>query len=126
MSEDPKSSEVQTQRSRSSHSAWFGGAVLIIVGLAFMLWNFNIPYIQKSNWWALFILIPIVAILDDIYRIAISDAMGKAGRIASKVVGLFILSAVMVIFLFGINLGMYWPVLLIVAGLVFLVAALIK
>ena len=109
-----------------NRAAWFGGAVLIIVGLAFIVENLHLPFIQENNWWAIFLLIPIVAILDDIYRIYTSTAERKAGAFVSKLVGLLVIGTIMVIFLFGINLGIYWPVLLIAAGLVFLVAALIK
>jgi len=111
---------------RHGRSTWFVGAVLIIVGLAFIVENLELPYIKEDNWWAVFLLIPIVAILDDIYRIYTTSSDGKAGAIASKAVGLFIIGAVMIVFLFGLNLGIYWPVLLIAAGVVFLIAALIK
>jgi hypothetical protein len=127
MSENPeKTQEITKSTSKHGRSAWFGGVVLIIVGLAFIVQNLDLPYVKEGNWWAIFILIPIVAILDDIYRISISQSEGKTGAITSKAIGLLVLGVVMVIFLFGVNLGIYWPVLLIAAGLVFLVAALIK
>jgi len=127
MSENPQSTEKEPKSvTKHGRAAWFGGAVLIIVGLAFIIENLGLPFIKEENWWAVFLLIPIVAILDDIYRIYTTTPEGKAGAIASKMVGLLVLGAIMIIFLFGVNLGMYWPVLLIAAGLVFLVAALIK
>jgi hypothetical protein len=127
MSENPQSVEKETKSvTKHGRAAWFGGAVLIIVGLAFIIENLNLPFIRNDNWWAVFLLIPIVAMLDDIYRIYTTTPDGKAGAIASKAVGLFVIGVIMVIFLFGINLGIYWPVLLIAAGLVFLVAAVIK
>ena len=127
MSENPKIEvKVDTSVKKSNRSSWFVGVVLIIVGLAFIVENLDLPYIKEGNWWAVFLLIPIAAILDDIFRITSSGGEGKAGAIASKMVGLCIVATVMVIFLFGINLGIYWPVLLIAAGVVFLAAALIK
>ncbi len=127
MSENPQTPQIPaTAPVRRGRAAWYGGAVLIIVGLAFIVQNLHLPFIQEGNWWALFLLIPIVAILDDIYRIYTTAPQGKAGAIASKAVGLLVIGAIMIIFLFGINLGIYWPVLVIAAGLVFLVAALIK
>jgi hypothetical protein len=127
MSENPKIDiKVETSGTKPGRSAWFAGAVLIIVGLAFIVEHLNLPYINEGNWWAIFLLIPIVSILDDIYRIYTTGSEGKAGAIASKAVGLFILGVIMIIFLFGLNLGIYWPVLLIAAGVVFLAAALIK
>ena len=127
MTENPKIDiKVETSVTKPGRSAWFTGAVLIIVGLAFIVENLNLPYFKEGNWWAIFLLIPIVSILDDIYRIYTTGSEGKAGAIASKAVGLFILGVIMIIFLFGLNLGIYWPVLLIAAGVVFLVAAFIK
>ena len=127
MSENPQTTEKE-QKSVTKHgrSAWFGGVVLIIVGLAFIVENLNLPFIKNDNWWAVFFLIPIAAILDDIYRIYASGSEGKAGAIASKVVGLLVFGAAMVIFLFGFQLGIYWPVLLIAVGLALLIAALVK
>lgn len=127
MSENPQTTGKE-QKSVTKHgrAAWFGGVVLIIVGLAFIVENLNLPFIKNGNWWAVFLLIPIVAILDDIYRIYSTTPEGKSGAIASKVVGLLVISAVMVIFLFGVQLGIYWPVLLIAVGLALLVAAVIK
>jgi hypothetical protein len=124
MPQTPKTTE--SPAAKHGRAAWFGGAVLIIVGLAFIVDNLNLPFIKEGNWWAVFLLIPIVAILDDIYRITSASSEGKAGAITSKLVGLLIIAAIMIIFLFGINLGIYWPVLLIAAGLVFLIAALVK
>jgi hypothetical protein len=127
MSENPEIKQKDEKSiDKPGRSAWFVGAVLIIVGLAFIVENLNLPYFKEGNWWAIFLLIPIIAILDDIYRIYTTSSEGKAGAIASKAVGLFILGVIMIIFLFGLNLGIYWPVLLIAAGVVFLAAALIK
>jgi hypothetical protein len=127
MSENPVIKQKEDKNvEKQGRSTWFVGAVLIIVGLAFIVENLNLPYFKEGNWWAIFLLIPIVAILDDIYRIYSTHNEGKAGAIASKAVGLFILGVIFVIFLFGLNLGIYWPVLLIAAGVVFLAAALIK
>jgi hypothetical protein len=127
MSENPLTTEKeQNTVTKHGRAAWFGGLVLIIVGLAFIVENLNLPFIKNGNWWAVFLLIPIVAILDDIYRIYTTTPEGKAGAIASKIVGLLVISTVMVIFLFGVQLGIYWPVLLIAVGLALLIAALVK
>jgi hypothetical protein len=127
MSENPQTID-QEQKKVTKHgrSAWFGGVVLIIVGLAFIVENLHLPFIKNGNWWAVFFLIPIVAILDDIYRIYTTTPEGKTGAIASKLVGLLVFGAAMVIFLFGIQLGIYWPVLVIAVGLALLIAALVK
>lgn len=127
MSENPQTIEnEQKSEAKRGRAAWFGGVVLIIVGLAFIVQNVNLPFIKSGNWWAVFILIPIVAILDDIYRIYSTTPEGKIGAIASKLVALLVFGAFLVIFLFGIQMGIYWPVLLIAVGLAMLVAALVK
>ena len=42
---------------RAKHStSWIGGAILILLGVVFLLQNMGIPFL--ANWWALFILIP--------------------------------------------------------------------
>ncbi|HVP20663.1 MAG TPA: hypothetical protein VMS73_02260, partial [Anaerolineaceae bacterium] len=43
---------------RSSSSGWIFGVVLILIGAAFFLQNFNL--LQINNWWALFLLIPAI------------------------------------------------------------------
>src|SRR5512135_2452866 len=48
------------QRRAMRHSwgygGWIGGAVLILLGVVFLLHNFGLVY--PFNWWALFILLP--------------------------------------------------------------------
>jgi hypothetical protein len=127
MSEQPQTPQTPSSSvSKRGRAAWYGGAVLIIVGLAFIVENLHLPFIQEGNWWAIFLLIPIVAILDDIYRIYTTSTERKTGAITSKVVGLLIISVIMIVFLFGVNLGIYWPLVLIAAGLAFLIAAIIR
>jgi hypothetical protein len=69
------------------------------------------------NWWALFILIPafwaFVAAWDS-YQDNRKLTQGGAG---SLTVGI-LLTIVAFIFLLNLNVGLYWPVLLIVGGLI--------
>jgi hypothetical protein len=95
MSENPVPTNIE-QKDTTKHSrpAWFGGVVLIIVGLAFIVQNLHLPFIKTGNWWAVFILIPIAAILFDIYHIYTTMPEGKTGAIASKLVALLVLGGI--------------------------------
>jgi hypothetical protein len=102
---------------------WFGGAVLILVGVIFLIGEFTSFHLQ--NWWALFILIPAVGSFATAWT-----AYQKQQRLTSVVrgplIGGIILTCVALIFLLQLDLGRYWPVFLIVAGVAVLLGALIK
>jgi drug/metabolite transporter (DMT)-like permease len=102
---------------------WFGGAVLIFIGVIFLVKD--IPFLHLDNWWALFILIPAFTSLASAWT-----TYRRQQRITSAVrgplIGGIILICVALIFLFNLDFGRYWPVFLIVAGLGTLIGALIK
>jgi hypothetical protein len=73
---------MNTESSEIKHHSgnWIGGAVLIGLGIIFLLQNFM--NISLANWWALFIMIPAIG------------ALGEPGRPTMKVeVNLIPLSA---------------------------------
>ena len=96
------------------NTAWIGGAVLIVIGVVFLLQN--ISGLNLGNWWALFILIPAVGSLATAWRLYQTH-----GRLTSAVrgplIGGFILLLVSAIFLFNLDWGKVWPFFLIIAGL---------
>jgi hypothetical protein len=115
--------EARRQRRGGRSYAWVGGAILILVGLALLLQNMGIPFLE--NWWALFILIPGLGFLAaawDSYRD--SDRLTRRG--AGLLAGGVLLTILAVVFLFGLDFGLAWPVLLIVGGLVLLGAELYR
>ena len=110
----------------SRGSTWITGLILIILGAAFLLRNTGSFELPLKNWWALFILIPAIGALDTamrMYRQAgdqlTSSAMG------SLLVGLA-LSFLTVSFLFELNMNLFGPILIILAGIGIVAVAMIR
>lgn len=93
---------------------WIGGAILIFIGTVFLLKNFGFPFPQ--NWWAIFILIPAVAAFAGARKVY----AGNGGVINAGVIGGIAAGCVLVLlsllFLFGVDVGRFWPLILIVVG----------
>lgn len=99
---------------RSGGGAWIGGAVLIALGVIFLLQNFG--GVRLNNWWALFILIPAIGSFSTawhFYRQTGKFNRPARGALFSGLVLLLITGT----FLFNLNWNMILPVLLIVLGL---------
>jgi len=98
--------------------ALMAGAVLVVIGIIFLLQNLNIFDIAFpfDNWWALFILIPAAT---SFYRVW--QDYQQNGRLTNMsrgaLVGGFILLFVSAVFLFELDWSKIWPVFLIFAGL---------
>ena len=114
--------EARWQRYAGRPYGWIGGAILILLGVVFLLQNMGIPF--PANWWALFILIPafwaFVAVWES-YRDNGRLTRGGTGSLA----GGGLLTILALVFLLNVNVGLFWPVLLIVGGLVLLGTALL-
>lgn len=99
---------------------WLGGAILILVGVVLLVGQ--LTQFQLQNWWALFIFIPAFGSLANAwselkyYKQLTSSARG------SLVAGIF-LTCLALIFLLQLDLGRWWPLLVIVAGVAMLLAA---
>jgi hypothetical protein len=110
----------------SRSSTWITGLILIILGAAFLLRNTGSFEFPLKNWWALFILIPAVGALDTALRMyhhagdqLTSSAMG------SLLVGL-VLSFLTLSFLFELNMSLFGPILIILAGIGIVAVATIR
>lgn len=98
---------------------WLGGALLIAIGVLFLLQNAGY-FPQFSNWWALFILLPAIG--------AFSAGWGayqrNGGEWTRESVGPMVAGALFVgltaVFLFNLSLSFFGPLLLIVAGILLL------
>jgi len=116
MSENLRPSE----RSESAESsgrrnpAWLGGAVLIILGIVFLVRN--LTGFSINNWWAIFILIPAVGSLATAWRIYQSNGGRFTPAARGPLIGGLILLTVASVFLFDLDWGAIWPVFLIIIG----------
>jgi hypothetical protein len=103
------------------HGRWGGmatGLVVVVVGVLFLADNLglHLPFRGLHNWWALFILIPVVALLAEAgarYR--------RVGRVDRAVLHL-LLSAVAPLlvasfFLLELDWAVWWPLFVIYGGL---------
>jgi cobalamin synthase len=105
---------------RERGSGWIIGAVLVLLGIIFLLQTLNISYLQ--NWWALFILIPAFGAFAGAWRIY--EETGKiTPSMAGPIVGGLLLLFLTVLLLFNLPIGPYWPVLLIAIGVAILLGA---
>jgi len=102
--------------------AWLVGAALIILGVIFMLQNMGA--LQLNNWWALFFLLPAAGSFATAY-----GSYRNQGRFTATsrgaLIGGLVLTALAALFLFDLDWGKLWPVLLILAGIGALVNALL-
>ncbi len=101
---------------------WVGGAILILLGIIFLLQNLGTFYF--NNWWALFILIPAIAAFGSALSV-----YNATGRFNAAVRGSLIAGGVLVLitaaFLFNLNWGIVFPVLLILGGVALLINAML-
>lgn len=113
MSED-FSPETRRQHRHSDAPPWVFGGVLIAIGVYLLL--SNITGWGTGNWWALFILIPAIGSLANAWRL-----YEASGRVTEAVIGATIggvvLLFVFAMLFFGFNWGLFWPALLILAGI---------
>ena len=114
----------ERRRARTSRAGggWIAGTVLILLGVVFLLQN--IGGFSLQNWWAVFILIPALGSFASAWN-SYQTSGGFTGAVRGPLVGGLILTAIALIFLFNISFGIYWPVLLILGGLLILATVLL-
>lgn len=100
------------------------GIVVILVGLLFLAkeQGYNLDFLWIKNWWALFILIPAVAmyarVISRVRRVGRFDADA-----AGTLIGALSTSLVAGLFLLDLNFGKWWPVFVILGGVAILLSA---
>jgi cation transport ATPase len=99
---------------RSGGGSWILGAVLILVGIFFLLQEYT--SFELQNWWAFFILIPAVGAFGNAWRVYRNGGRLSMPARASLISG-FLLTMVAAIFLLNLDWGILGPVLLILAGI---------
>jgi hypothetical protein len=101
------------ERSRDGGFPWWGGLVIIIVGVVFLLRNYGV---EIQGWWALFILIPAFANFARAWRSYREHGHLTAAARHSIIIGI-IISLVASTFLFGVSWGLIWPIFIILIGI---------
>jgi len=87
---------------------------LIIIGVLMLLSNFT--GLNMGNWWALFILIPVFGSFGSAWRLyQVHGTMPPEVR--GPLLGGVFLLFVFIMFFFGFNWTLFWPVFLILAGI---------
>jgi hypothetical protein len=114
--------EARWQRHAGRPYGWIGGVILILFGVVFLLQNLGIPFL--ANWWALFFLIPAFWAYVAAWEIYQDNHRLTRGGAGSLTVGI-LLTILAVVFLLNLDVGLFWPVLLIVGGLTLLGTALL-
>jgi hypothetical protein len=113
--------EARWQRHGGRPYGWIGGAILILLGVVFLLQNMGIRFL--ANWWALFILIPAFWAYVAAWDIYQDKTRLTPGGASALTVGI-LLTILAVVFLLNLDVGLFWPVILIVGGLALLAPAL--
>lgn len=111
------------ERRGSSSFGWMGGAVLIVIGVVYLIQNFTGNPVL-FNWWALFIVIPAIGALSSAW-----DQYQKHGNLTNGAIGSLIgglvLTMIAATFLFGLSFGNIAPIIIILAGVALLITALV-
>ena len=95
--------------------AWVGGAILIALGVIFLLQQMG--YSLPANWWVVFLAIPAIAALFSAWRSYQRDGT-IAGPARGALISGVILAIIAVAVFFNFDLGAIWPILLILLGVV--------
>ena len=107
---------------RGGSAGWIGGIILILIGVVFLLQN--LTGLTLANWWALFILIPAFGAFTNAWNnYRFNGRLTSAGR--GSLIGGFVLTLVAAAFLFNLDFGNLWPILIILVGLAILANALL-
>jgi hypothetical protein len=93
------------------------------LGVALLL--FNDSGLGFENWWAFFILLPAIGSLKK--GLAMRTETGHFPQAAREAVGWgVIMMVVALFFLIGLSWNMFWPIILIVVGMIVIVNKILK
>ena len=90
-----------------------GGLVIIVIGVIFLLGNFG--FHLSAHWWAALLLIPAVGLLVTAIRFYRVDNSFNGRAMGPAIGGVILLAMALAIF-FGLNWGLFWPIVLIAVG----------
>ena len=103
--------------------AFVGGVALVAFGVIIMLQNMGI--VQLHNWWALFILLPALGSFATAYGAYRTNGGHLNAMVRGSFIGGLLITTIALAFLFGLNVNLFVPVILIVAGLGMLINTLL-
>jgi hypothetical protein len=103
---------------------WIGGAVLIGLGIIFLLQNFM--NINLANWWALFIMIPAIGAFGRAWQAYNESGSQLNSGVRRSLMGGLLLTMLTAVFLFNLSWSVVGPFFLILIGLSFLVNGAMK
>ncbi len=112
--------EARRQMSAGYHYGWVGGVLLVLLGVIFLLQNLGIQVL--ANWWALLILFPAYWSYAASWNIYHNNGRMTQGAASLLTVGV-LLTVLTLIFLLNLAFGAFWPILLIIGGLLLLLSA---
>jgi hypothetical protein len=101
---------------------WFGGALLILLGIVFLLQNFYA--LPINNWWAIFILLPAFIAFNRAWHLYQPEGRLNWLVWRSFLSGLFFTLLTLVL-LFNVDWGLFLPILLILFGITLLAGVMI-
>ena len=96
------------------NGSMIGGAVLVALGVVLIAQN--VGAIHLGNWWAWFILIPAAMAFWQAYQAYLEAGQRVTQKVWGLVAGGLVPCVIGLIFLFNLNFGVLWPLLLIAAG----------
>lgn len=112
----------QPEPKRHNEYRLFPAVAVIAVGVIFLMNNLglNIPFLDRSNWWAWLILIAALGPLTHAY-----SAYRARGTVDAEILGSLVSGGVLVLvavmFLVGLDWSVWWPLFVIAGGLFMLV-----
>jgi len=119
---DEKQHEKDEKHTRDPLSGIFWGLILIMIGAIYFAHNQG--YLPEASWWAYVVLgIGIVFLLEALIRGVMPEYRGGAW---GRVVPGLILTMLGLYFIYGFAIGTWWPVILIVVGLIIIIGALFR
>jgi hypothetical protein len=105
----------ESREIQNRSGTWIGGAVLIGLGVIFLLQNFM--NINIGNWWALFIMIPAMGAFGRAWQ-AYNEGGSQLNSAARRsLFGGLLLTMLTAVFLFNLSWSVIGPVFLILIGL---------
>ncbi len=102
----------------------WGGLILVVLGAVMLLQNLGYDLPVLRNWWALFILFPIVSAVRRAQWAYQRSGLRVTGPVVGPLVGAAAMTMVMLSLLFGLSWSLMLPIALILFGLGALVSAL--